>query len=194
MYQVSKKSKHISTFLLVLGKIAECWEADGGFNFIRVRKLDDENILLEATDNKRALQLRTSLIKLEEGLYQLTKSKDTVCLIRQDNTICRFPDIDRIIVKQPSYQFKIAACVSAHSSIYPILINKSSFDNTFKFVNSGYIDDFIKLVDESYREVTMKTNQFQHSSVQLEFKNSVFEVIYIVAPMETAVNDIIQEI
>lgn len=193
MFSISRKNKEFNALFTVLERILKT-NHNPDSNYVHVRSVDvdgEVKMILEVTDCHRCLKVTTTMIPVEIGRYTISKNAEFWLLTPIPMTEKRYPDTDRIEVKQPTKTYKIASCVSNNSSVYSCLINKKSTENYFTFFNPSFLDDFIKLVEMSYPEVTFKTDDQRYSAVQLEFENSMFEFKYIVMPMTTAASDII---
>lgn len=194
MFQISRKEKSFNALFSVMEKILKC-NANPDSNYVHVRSIEvggETKTILEVTDSCRCLKVVTTMIPVEIGRYNISKNADSWFLTPRKLTEDRYPDTDRIEVKQPTKTYRIAACVSRISSIYNCVINKKSDESEFVFFNPVFLDDFIKLVEMSYPEVVFKMDDRKYSAVQLEFENAMFEFKYIVMPMATASTDILE--
>jgi DNA polymerase III sliding clamp (beta) subunit (PCNA family) len=160
--------------------------------FVKVSRNEEEGkTIIEATDNKRLLRIVTGMIKIEPGLYKISKNAKEIVLTKSEET-GKFPDCDRVIPTTHDLEFTVAACISREAAVYPILINKSSNDFHFKFINAAYIEDWIKVVDVGYNEVNLKMTKNGFKPILFSFSCSMFDAFYVVMPMSTDTKDIIE--
>lgn len=193
MFQISRKNKAFSALFTVMERILKGNNENSNYVHVRSVEIDGETKkILEVIDSVRCLKVTTTMIPVDIGRYVISKNAENWFLTPAPLTETRYPDTDRIEIKRPTKTYKIASCVSKYSSVYNVLLNKKSTEKSFSFFNPVFIDDFIKLVEMSYPEVTFKVDDGRYTPVQLEFKTSMFSFKYIVMPMETAISDIIE--
>jgi hypothetical protein len=193
---VSKPKTTIGKILVLMAKIADGSEGNESTKYLKVEKINDDEMRLIVTDCKRCMVVTTrALFGVESGLYAVAKSKEGIYLNAVIEQHSSFPDVDNAVLKTWDVEYEIAACLSKNSSVYPIIFNKTGDETReFRFVNMTYIEDFVKLISIGYNSVTVKGTSTGYQPVQMEWKCAEFEVTYIVMPMSTDTYDIVRKV
>lgn len=192
---VSKPKTTIGKILVLMAKIADGSEGNESTKYLKVEKINDDEMRLIVTDYKRCMVVTTrALFGVESGLYAVVKSKEGIYLNAVIEPHSPFPDVARFL-KTWDVEYEIAACLSKNSSVYPIIFNKTGDETrAFIFVNMTYIEDFVKLISIGDNSVTVKGTSTGCQPVQMEWKCGEFEVTYIVMPMRADTCDIVRKV
>jgi hypothetical protein len=193
---VSKPKTTIGKILVLMAKIADGSEGNESTKYLKVEKINDDEMRLIVTDCKRCMVVTTrALFGVESGLYAVAKSKEGIYLNAVIEQHSSFPDVDNAVLKTWDVEYEIAACLSKNSSVYPIIFNKTGDETrAFIFVNMTYIEDFVKLISIGDNSVTVKGTSTGYQPVQMEWKCGEFEVTYIVMPMRADTCDIVRKV